>query len=289
MSQSDPRVSALVTTHAGLAVEDLRDALESLAAQTRPVDEVVLVEDGPMGSRHRFVLSNFADNTPNVIRIGLSRNGGAGVASQAGLEACSNEWVAKVDGDDINHPNRIEAQLAIVAQGEVDVCGAAMAEFEGDPDNIILIRRNPSSHEHIARRMSWNNPINHPTAFFSRRMALAVGGYSDMRYMQDYDLFARMIVGGARMINLEQALVSFRTSSSMLSRRRSVEIKNLERRMQRNLLNYGVINSRQLVRNRIIRGGFRCLPEAAMRNVYRAMAFQTRVDVYEGVNDARSD
>ena len=53
--------------------------------------------------------------------------------------------------------------------------------------------------------MRLNNPINNPTVVFRRQLALDVGGYADLRYMQDYDLFARMLAGGARAENLHRA------------------------------------------------------------------------------------
>ena len=102
-----------------------------------------------------------------------------------------------MDADDILLPHRFETQLAALQETGADLCGAAMWEFDDDPERPTRLRTNPATHEAIARRMRINNPINHPTAMYRRELALRAGGYPTMRFMQDYDLFARMLVDGA--------------------------------------------------------------------------------------------
>lgn len=269
MSRSEPTISALLPVHAGVGPDHLADALESLIAQTRRPDEIVVVEDGPLSDRHLQLLSELESRHDHVIRIRLAQNQGAGVANQAGLLAASGTWIAKVDSDDVNLSTRLEIQERIAVARSLDVCGAAMAEFEDDPGQVRRVRSTPRTHEQIARRMRVNNPINHPTAFFRRGKALEVGGYPPMRYMQDYDLFARMLAAGARMENLSDVLVLFRADSALITRRRANAVGSLERQLQRNLRSYGIVSRAQAARNLVVRSLFRRLPPVAMRAVYR--------------------
>ena len=189
-------ISVLLPVHAGVEPPVLRESLESVLRQTRPADEIVVVEDGPLSVRHEEILNAAERRHPAVLRIRLRTNQGAGVANQAGLLAASGDWIAKVDADDISVQGRFEAQLSELARSGADLCGSAMLEFDGDPINVTARRDAPLDHASIARRMRSNNPINHPTAMYRRTLAVECGGYPDLRLMQDYVLFARMLALG---------------------------------------------------------------------------------------------
>jgi glycosyltransferase involved in cell wall biosynthesis len=239
-------------------------------------DEVVIVEDGPLADAHYVVIDAFKNGSRAVQRVVRSMNGGAGLANQAGLERASGEWIAKADADDINLSERFERQLAFVTEHGVDVLGAAMFEFTEDPSQSSVIRRMPERHSKIARTMKMNSPINHPTSFYRRELALAVGGYSDLRFMQDYDLFARMLAGGARFANDPKPLVGFRADQGMYSRRTSREMTRCEWRLQHNLRDYGVVGPGRMWTNLALRLTFRRLPDRALKLAYRAL-FHTQI------------
>lgn len=257
--------------HAGIRRDELVAAVESVLEQTVPVDEFVVVEDGPIPDELSAVLDAAQRGGGRVVRVRLPVNGGAGVANQAGLTVARGVWIMKVDADDINLPHRLETQLAVCVESGLDVCGAAMLEFDDDPGRPLAIRRSPGSMTDIRKRARFNNPMNHPTTFYRRELALRVGGYPQMRFMQDYDLFARLLVNGAKMANLEEPLVKFRGGSHMRRRRRGGEILRLEWDLQRRLRTYGLIGWFRTVRNLTVRVAFRLLPDRALRLVYGRM------------------
>ena len=112
---ADARVSALLPVHAGVAVEHLGLAVNSVLDQDLRPFEFVVVEDGPLPESHRRVLDELEGRHPRVVRVRLSVNGGPGVANQAGLQAASGQWIAKVDADDVSMPARFRVQLAHLA------------------------------------------------------------------------------------------------------------------------------------------------------------------------------
>jgi glycosyltransferase involved in cell wall biosynthesis len=261
-------LSVLLPVYAGVAAPHLAEALASIAAQTLPAREVVIVEDGPLTSEQHEVLDAFAGGREGVVRVVLPVNGGAGVANQAGLEAATGAWIAKADADDVLVPTRFERQVEALRETGADLCGSAMWEFDDDPDRPVRLRLNPLTHDEIARRMRFNNPINHPTTVYRRGLALEVGGYPTMRFMQDYDLFARLLAGGARMTNLEEPLVRFRAGDTMRRRRSARGYLALELELQRRLRSYGVIGPVRMARNLLVRWTFRMLPQHAIRHAY---------------------
>ncbi len=268
MPGPDQSVTALMPVHRGIDPRHLSLAIESVFAQTTTPDEFVIVEDGPLTEQQAAVLDSVEQQNAQVRRVRLTTNQGAGVANQAGLVVALGTWIMKVDADDINVPHRLSTQLTECKRRSLDVCGAAMLEFDRDPDHPIRIRRSPESSHEIGRRVRFNNPMNHPTTLYRRELALGVGGYPTMRYMQDYDLFARMVASGAKMANLPEPLVHFRSGRSMRRRRRGLEILRLEWELQRRLRSYGLVGWARTIRNLGVRVAFRLLPDSGSRLVY---------------------
>ena len=268
MTDDHDQLSVLLPVYAGVDAGHLAEALDSIAAQTLPAREVVVVEDGPLTEEQHRVLASFGAAHPELVRVPLAVNGGAGIANQAGLAAATSPWIAKADADDVLAPDRFEKQVAALRLSGADLCGSAMWEFDDDPAHPVRLRTNPLTHEAIAERMRFNNPINHPTVVYRRGLALEVGGYPTMRFMQDYDLFARLLAGGARMQNLEEPLVSFRAGDTMRKRRSARGYLRLELDLQRRLRSYGVIGPVTMARNLAVRWTFRLLPQRLIRAAY---------------------
>ena len=268
---ADPTLSVLLPVHASVDPDALAAALDSVAAQTRTADEIVIVEDGPLPTCLTALLDAAADDLPQTIRVRLEVNGGAGVANQAGLLAASGDWIGKVDSDDISAPERFEMQLCALLTSGADLCGSAMLEFDADPEHPSRLRDAPLSHASIKRRMRFNNPINHPTVVYRRKAALDCGGYPEFRYMQDYALFARMLAGGSRMMNLPEPLVSFRAGDAVHKRRHADGYVALERQLQKELPLCGVVGPARAWLNLVVRITYRKLPEGLMRFVNKRL------------------
>lgn len=93
---------------------ELERALASIAGQTRPVDEVIVVDDR---STDRSVEAACAFRGPfEVVVLRHDRNAGASAARNTGLAAARGRWVAFLDSDDEWLPDKIERQLAVVQQ-----------------------------------------------------------------------------------------------------------------------------------------------------------------------------
>lgn len=264
-------LSVVMPVYARADAAHFRRALESIYAQTYPAAEVIVVEDGPLTDAHYAVLDDFSDHHPPLRREVLPVNRGAAAGNQAGLCAARYPWIAKMDSDDIALPQRFECQVELLAAGHLDLVGSAMSEFDGDEANIIGLRRLPASPEEVAMYVRTNNPVNHPTCVYRRELAIAVGGYQPLAYMEDYDLMARMLAAGARMRNLPEPLVLFRAGDEMLDRRRAKGIFASEVAMQRNLREYGLIGRVRMGVNIVARSTFRLLPAPVLKLAYKAL------------------
>ena len=252
-----PTVSVLMAVYAGTPADQLAAALSSVQDQTRPGDEVVIVEDGPLSREHLDVISELERRHPRVTRVRLPVNSGQGIANQVGLEAAAGTWIAKADADDINEPERLEQQLRHLEQTGADVCGTAMLEFDEEPAVPNAVRVSPVGHDQISRKMRTNNPMSHPTVMYRRDLALACGGYPDMRFAEDYVLFARLWRDGAIFTNMPDHLVKFRADAGMHARRALRDQAGVEWRLQQELMACGLVSPWRRWWNLGVRLGYR--------------------------------
>lgn len=264
-----PSLSALVTVYHRIDPLHLQQALESLTAQTRRADDIVIVEDGPVGTQLRQVIDDFVANTPEARTVVLARNRGAGPASQAGLNTITSEFLARLDADDIAAPARFEQQLAFFeAHPYIDVVGTALSEFRDTPDQVVGIRTLPEDHDAIARYARINSPVNNPSVMMRTQAVRDAGGYRAVHLMEDYDLYARLLACGKLFHNLPAPLTHFRASDAMFQRRTGADMFEAERQMQRNLAEYGLISKKRAMANFVIRSAFRVLPTKALKAAY---------------------
>ncbi|TNY36790.1 glycosyltransferase [Thermomonospora catenispora] len=264
--------SLLLTVYGGDREEYIRAAFRSAVHdQTLRPDEVVLVQDGPVPDAVAGCLEELVATSPvQVTFLRLERNQGLGPALDAGLSACTNDIVARMDADDIAMPHRFRTQVPLVRAG-ADLVGAGLLEFDTDPSDIVGRRIPPSDPLDIARYSRLHDPFNHPTVVYRRSAVLDAGGYGDLPLMEDYWLFVRMIARGARVVNVAEPLVYYRVSDGAYERRGGRALLQSELRLQREMLRHGFISRAQYLRNVIIRGGYRLVPTAVRRPVYRLL------------------
>lgn len=139
------KYSVLMSLYKKEHSEYLQLALDSMLRQTVKPDEIVLVEDGPLTDELYEVLDQYKDHLHIVVN---ETNLGLGLALNRGLEACRNEFVARMDTDDISKPDRCEKQLRRFAEKPgLSIVGSHIDEFVGDPSNVISQRRVPLTSE----------------------------------------------------------------------------------------------------------------------------------------------
>lgn len=207
----------------------LQECFESLRAQTVQADEIVLVFDGKLTDELEQVVQNFADKLPLVI-VRLPQNRGLGNALNIGLTHCQNEWVFRMDTDDICVPERFEKQLAFIEEKpETVIFGGQIAEFGQNKADIVSYRRVPTEAEEIVRFTRKRCPFNHMTVAYRKSEVLKTGGYQDLQ--EDYYLWIKLIASGKKAANLPDILVYARVGNGMVSRRSGLNQAKAEWRL----------------------------------------------------------
>lgn len=262
----------LVSTYANDDPAYLREAvLSSTTAQTRPPDEVVLVQDGPVPEALAAEIKQLAESLPMpLVHLALPANVGLGPALDAGLAASSHEIVARMDADDVSVPDRFERQLAVIEAG-ADIVGSGLLEFGTSVEDVVGRRTPPVDPDEIRRVIRFRDPFNHPTVVYRRSAVLAAGGYTDMALLEDYLLFTRMVEGGASPANLAEPLVYYRVGAGAYARRGGRALLRSELRLQRRFRELGITSRGEYLRNVVVRGGYRLVPEGVRKVAYRRL------------------
>lgn len=263
-----PNFSVLMSVYAKEDPEYFAIALDSLVRQTAPAGQVVLVCDGPLSSGLDSVIQRFAPCLPLTV-IRLPENVGLSHALNVGLPHCVHEWVARFDSDDICEEFRFAKQLEFIGEHpDVDVFGGNILEFTSDSTRPHAVRSIRQTQEAIVHAARFRNPLNHVTVFFRKSVVLGAGGYPHDELNEDYALWVKLMLSGARFGNMAEPLVRARAGVDMVSRRGGWKYLLAEFRLQSRFWKLGFIGTRVYLFNVGIRIAVRLAPNALRRWVY---------------------
>ncbi|MDH0344032.1 glycosyltransferase [Chromobacterium haemolyticum] len=259
-------LSVVMATYRGDHAEQLLAAGESVFNQTRVPDELVLVLDGPVELSHELVVEQISKlGTVRVLR--LEKSLGPGGARHHGIVAAAHEVVAVMDADDLSVPTRFEKQLVLI-YGGADVVGGWIREFDQFPGDMKAIRKVPEMHDDVWRYAKRRSPMNNVTAMFRKAKYLEAGGYTEMRTFEDYDLYVRMLLHGARFQNLPEILVEVRGGREMFKRRGGWSQIPIEAAMLYRMYRWGFLSLSEFLSNFTVRASVRVLPNWVRRLAY---------------------
>jgi len=264
--------SLLMPVYGGDRPDFLRQAfISTVHDQTRRPGDVVIVQDGPVPDELARTLRELSEGSPvpvNLVR--LEHNIGLGPTLDAGLVACQHDVVARMDADDVSVPRRFEVQMPLIEAG-ADIVGSALMEFIDDVDHVVQTRVPPLDPAWIRSAARFRDPFNHPTIVYRRSAVQEVGGYQDLPLMEDYLLFCRMLAAGAQPANVAEPLVYYRIGAGAYARRGGLALLRSELALQRRFRQLCITSRGQYVRNVVVRGGYRLLPEGVRRVAYRRL------------------
>ncbi|WP_078378666.1 glycosyltransferase [Sutcliffiella halmapala] len=219
----EEKYSVLMSLYYKEKPDFLRLSIDSMLSQTLKPNEIIIVKDGKLTEELEEVIDFYVTKEPNLFTIvPLEKNIGLGLALNEGLKICRNELVARMDTDDISLENRCELQVKeFMENDKLCIVGTMTDEFFDDPNNIVTSRVVPTEHEDILKFSRRRSPFNHPTVMYKKSEVLRCGGYHDVKRKEDIDLFGRMLNQGCIAMNIDKALLLFRSNEDNYLRRKS--------------------------------------------------------------------
>ena len=221
MMSDTPQISVLLP--AFNAAQTLPAALDSVLAQrTGRSFEVVAVDDGSADATVR-VLDDYARRDPRVRPLALP-HGGIVAALNAGLARCRGRYVARMDADDLAHPERLERQAAhLDAHPEIGVVGCRVA-FGGDAQrqagyaHYVAWQNRLLAPDELALWRFVDAPLAHPSVLFRRDLPERFGAYREGGFPEDFELWLRWMERGVHFAKLAETLLVWNDPPQRLSR-----------------------------------------------------------------------
>lgn len=185
----------------------VKEAIESILKQTFKDFEFLIIDDKSTDNS-LAIMKTFHDR-----RIKIKQN-----KSRLGLSKCLNllinkaggEYIARMDGDDISFPKRLEKQADFLNKHPQVVLIGLWAKIISQQGREVGELQYPTEYKYIRKTILLYNPFVHPSVCFRRKIIKEIGGYDErLFYSQDYDLFLKL-VAKYPCVNIPEFLFKFR-------------------------------------------------------------------------------
>jgi glycosyltransferase involved in cell wall biosynthesis len=215
-----PEVSVLMPCYNSALT--LEEALVSLQEQTLQDIEIICVDDGSQDNTAEL-LNEWMRREP---RLHLVRQAHQGIIPtlNSGLKACRAPYVARMDADDRSLPNRLERQRAYLEDHpDIDLVSCCVTGFPSEQVRegfriYIDWLNNLLSDQDIRREIYVESPLVHPSVTYRREAVMKIGGYQERGWAEDYDLWLRLYLAGARFAKIPEILLEWREHPTRITR-----------------------------------------------------------------------
>lgn len=201
------------------AEKTLKEAMDSILNQTYKNIEFIICDDASTDNSYK-ILEQYAKKDNRIILIKNKINSRLAFSLNHCLKYATGEFIARMDGDDISTPNRIEVQLEYLKNNpDIDLVGCAMQRFsvEGGLADVLYSVDNPNYFT-----LKNKIPYHHATIMTRRNVYDTLGGYTvceRTKRGQDYDLWFRFYKAGFKGNNLREPLYMVREDGAAIRRR----------------------------------------------------------------------
>ena len=215
-------ISVLMSVYKSEQPAFMGRALQSVwTDQTLKPDQIVLIEDGPLGDGLLEVITAWKERLGermvihrNEVNLGLTKS------LNIGLRYVTSDLIARMDSDDISDPRRFERQAAFLeGHPDIDIVGGSLQEF--DEENPCLnVRHYPRTNEEAMKYIMKASPLAHPTVMMRRKLFDSGLRYDErFRTNQDLALWFDALATGHKIANLQEVTIYFRRDASLYKRR----------------------------------------------------------------------
>ena len=216
-TQSKPTISAIIPAYN--AANYIERAIDSVLAQTYPVRELFVIDDGSSDATADVVAKYGAQ-----IRLIRQANAGPGAARNAGAQLATGDWLALLDADDRWLPCKLEQQLPLTQEAAVGIVQSWETHLVNQPPDDLTFER-----------LWQRNCIANSSALIRRSAFEAVGGFDEDRALiavEDYNLWLRLVAAGWKVATFRGTHIVYESApghlSSQFDRATQAEFANIE-------------------------------------------------------------
>lgn len=237
--------------------------------QTLKPDEIVLVQDGPLGDELNEVIIRWKTRLGSkLVTLRNETNLGLTKSLNKGLQHAKGKFIARMDSDDVSCPKRFESQVNYLnIHPEIAIVGGSLQEFDSE-NECLNVRHYPLTPEEVKRYIYKASPLAHPTVMMRRDMFDNGLKYDErFRMSQDIALWYDALCAGYQIGNLDEVTICFRRDGDVFKRRSRQKAYN-EFKIYMNGIRryYGLFSWRYVYP--IARLVFRLMPVSVVKWIY---------------------
>ena len=203
------------------------ECLESLKVQTFQNFEVILIDDKSNDKSLKITKDYLKNNLCGKFKIIKNKsNIGITRSLNKAFKMSNSKYIARIDADDINKPDRFEIQFKYLEKNDdISIVGSNV-EYIDKNSKFIQYSHLPLNHIDIKSSLFLYNPMIHSTIFFRKKIFNNSPYNEKFHTSQDYDMYCR-IVNSHKFANIKKPLVKFRFhNQSISSHREKLQKKN---------------------------------------------------------------
>lgn len=225
------KISVLMSVYRSEKPPYLDRALQSIwDDQVKKPDEIILVQDGPLGDELVQVIAKWQEKVGEVLVLIVNEvNIGLTKSLNKGIRVAQGKYIARMDSDDISLPDRFKLQEAFLdANPSIYVVGGAIREFN-DEAGIIGERHFPKNTDDAIHYIHKASPFAHPAVMIRKALFNEGVMYNDAyRTTQDLALWFDVLKTKHQVANLDDFVLQFRRDSGVYQRRKNKADSKME-------------------------------------------------------------
>ena len=179
----------------------VKEAILSIQKQTYNNLEIIIIDDGSSDNTYNIV-DELAKNDDRIKLYKNEQNLKIVKTLNHALSLAKGEYIARMDGDDISAPDRIEKKVKFLEENkDFDLVGCSMKAIDIDGKEIGQTIHF-SNQNLLLESLKYVTPVSH---IWVARKSLynKLKGYREISGVEDYDFLLRMTSLGLKYANLE--------------------------------------------------------------------------------------
>jgi glycosyltransferase involved in cell wall biosynthesis len=188
----------------------VKKAIDSLLKQTFTDFELLAINDGSTDGSEK-VIQSFKDN--RIIYLKNKTSKGLIFTLNKGVKFANGKYIARMDGDDISLPDRLQKQVNWLERFPATDLVACQVRFIDENDNVSGHWKEDLetvTYREIQRKMVWENCIAHSSVMIRSGIVKEYLFSEKQQYTEDYDLWLRLLADGIRIEKIPEELLLYR-------------------------------------------------------------------------------
>jgi len=206
-----PKVSIIIPTYN--RVKMLEKSIESVFSQSYTDWELIIIDDASSDETQKR-MEELASKERAVNYLRIPKIDGKGISEylNIGLRNSKGVYIARIDDDDYwCHKDKLKMQVEFLDKNpEYVVVGGGVILVDINGDELFRYLKKETDEE-IRNYALFSNPFTHATVMFRKEVALNLGGYKNMKHVEDMELWLRMGKVG-KLYNFKEYFITYMTA-----------------------------------------------------------------------------